>query len=1270
MTLGNYEKAGKGKIDFMQLIGSNALDWGKSDILAAGSDPNMKRLGEIAAYFTILGDKDGNRKADAVWVILPPLFETDPDAVIQELSNNFAATLVRISDGEIGADGIADNFRFVTPISTVSFDGDALVELLRQVPPKTGIIIWEAKNYRMAATQNTSLVEIAEDVWSKHVHQLIVEIDELCTRNNCYTLLDLGSNLPSRQKNKDLLFSVGDVGVMATDTPVEDADSVITRVKHWYEAAEAGKIGAVIREVEEDQELSEIVRLVTKLELLSIGKFFAEIQVLLRANEKLLEGLSFENLLHVARIAETANADDFSEKLIRKATPFIRSETGFEVAFSTVIDSGRKNLIDMVRSSFKRLYPYSDVLRRDEANQASQGVEYILASEIFGKLPKKEDALRSKYFALLAKETSGTSWAPAIAFTSLISEMAEVDDAVVVDLARTLEHQDRRIEALEFLLQRGTDLSSHQLNCLTRLVERALQSGEILSSDQSIEETLNLILAHIGCNPSDGALRVRLAALLDPSIMGGTGYATLVVAVLKRASIPPHIRERPKLSDRPSPINIEEVMPRFKKIMKWLEIKGYGRLIVGQHTLPADQLDVPADQFISALLNLVDHHGAMIKDDDDEKVLQMYALVACAVAPLSSEPDEDLTILRTVGSRLASSGRAQSARDIAEQALTLAGDGAERHRQALFTFADIYARLGMRTEALIAFGSAYEASKSATWDQVWFESNLLFRLLRDTGMSELGIPLLNLSRQALDALGILERDEYRINMFEIQAMTSAFDSKGGDVNDLIKLLQMAQENALAVMDHNDDPLPISTILSSLLCLAAEMGFTETSDVEDLIEKLIAKLPASKKALVRAAGPQPTLENIADVASSISAARYVEDTGYDIRHVRIMARRLVQQAIQDVDPTSLIYAIEASTDRAISVMSVYGERVPAERLLDKGDRPRIAAENISKEGLAIFGMALLDNQIATIEFEKGKVSDISFEPEKVFSASALDKWSNCYPRNYMQEDQNLSQDMMAASVAGLGLTKLPKKSIFISDARLGRFPPNLLTINGTYAGFLHAIASAPSLEWLGAARTLDRKGKGDARMWIPASKTEEDTAPLTLMSNDVCDVLDANQIPLEISHQPSREFGKADIAIIGAHGGLAETNRYFRSISDDSHLLKSISDVTSLTKSARLTILFVCSAGRVDPHPETGMAVGLARQFLVRGSSAVIAPAWPIPFFIARPWLQGFFKEWNSGSILLDAYHAGNLSVAKSTSWDPKRTLAMTLYGDPFIRISS
>lgn len=130
----------------------------------------------------------------------------------------------------------------------------------------------------------------------------------------------------------------------------------------------------------------------------------------------------------------------------------------------------------------------------------------------------------------------------------------------------------------------------------------------------------------------------------------------------------------------------------------------------------------------------------------------------------------------------------------------------------------------------------------------------------------------------------------------------------------------------------------------------------------------------------------------------------------------------------------------------------------------------------------------------------------------------------------------------------------------------------------------------------------------------------------MMADEVAPILTGHDVELERGDQPSPGFADTEV------------NRYFRSLSDDGHGFTEITQIAEVTRKARLTILFVCSGGRIDPHPETGMAIGLAKQILARGSAAVIGPAWPIPFFVARPWLDAFLKAWQGGMVVLDACH--------------------------------
>ncbi|MGO8371123.1 hypothetical protein ACC808_22105 [Rhizobium ruizarguesonis] len=1252
-------------LTFMQ---NGALQWGHSDLLAVGHDAQFARIAEMSAYFSIRGDKQGGRMAAAVWLILPPWVSENEENAFEQLRLGVHATLTKISNGTASEKIREEAFSFLSPQIMPSYDGDALVRLLSSAPAKTGVIVAEAGRYRLSRTKIPAGSQLEETLRTAHLHQLLVEVDALCQANNCYVALDSGFLAPLRQDDLDLLQSVGDAGFVSgvpTDEKLPDPENIIEDVSRWTDAVKAGQIGSVIAEINADTSLSDRQRFFLKLEFFSTAGIHDQTRGLLRDSPHMLVEPPVQQALAIARISEEADDDDFAESLIFQCLPRIRNEEDFRSALTTSLQLRSQALRSAVVQAYRRFHPNALALKRLGVLEAARAGRYDEAAAGLASIPDAHATEEARLYGLLADGTRNRNWDPHAAHAMVVREMPHLAGDAGVEIALQLDRHGRRSESCNFLFKRGENLTSRELLVLIRLAGTAIQAATMPSSDPLVEKIMDRAIAYLASHPDDGSVRTRLAHLLGPTMTATHGVAMLVTALLKRADKRHAIHKRPKVVDRPFPIPADDTKPYLERIWTWLREKGHGMWIVGQHTLPADMLDVSADRLIAAILLQVDYAGNRIADENDLNLLNLYMAAASAIAPLADEPDEDLTVARTVGGKLALAGKGQAARDVAEFVVVDSGKRPERHRQALFSFADIYARVGMRIEAMVALAAALETGATTSWDQIWFETNLLFRLLRDAGMAKLALPYLERSHQALEEIGIADRDGYRLETMALQATTAAFDSEGSSDEQLAGLIKAARANAEVVLDRDDDLLPVAMVLNRLIHMGSSRGLTAVAPAEQLLERLLGAIPEAQRPMIRAAGRSPTLADIAAVARNIDDARYAADVGYDLRNLRVMTRTLIGNAVTDVEPEALIYAVEASADRAILVQTADGKPVQTERLLSREDAPYEAALELSELGAGIVGMAMFESRLATIEFEDGKISDVTLEENENFSAAALQRWSKRFPKDYSLDA--LSRDEMRASVMDLGVTKLPKRSIVVEDARLQRFPPNLLTIKGNYAGFDHAIGITPSLEWLMASRRLDRKGNGSARMWIPTSPPSDEPGPLTLMADEVAPELTSHSVVLERGEQPSAEFADTDVAIIGAHGGLAEVNRYFRSLSNDSHGVTEIAQVAEITRKARLTILFVCSGGRIDPHPETGMAIGLAKQILARGSAAVIGPAWPIPFFVAQPWLAGFFAAWRTGAMALDACHSANLHVARLTSWDPKRALAMSVYGDPFIR---
>ena len=145
------------------------------------------------------------------------------------------------------------------------------------------------------------------------------------------------------------------------------------------------------------------------------------------------------------------------------------------------------------------------------------------------------------------------------------------------------------------------------------------------------------------------------------------------------------------------------------------------------------------------------------------------------------------------------------------------------------------------------------------------------------------------------------------------------------------------------------------------------------------------------------------------------------------------------------------------------------------------------------------------------------------------------------------------------------------------------------------------------------------------------------------------------------------FAGASIAVITAHGGVNPEGRYFQVVSDEGILRVTASDLANALRNVGIVILFVCSGGRADKHPGAHTTLGLARDILDHGCTAVIASPWPLDARVPSHWLPAFLKHWVQGDTLIEANFCANKAVDQIFPWDPARGLAMTIFGNPMLR---
>lgn len=108
-------------------------------------------------------------------------------------------------------------------------------------------------------------------------------------------------------------------------------------------------------------------------------------------------------------------------------------------------------------------------------------------------------------------------------------------------------------------------------------------------------------------------------------------------------------------------------------------------------------------------------------------------------------------------------------------------------------------------------------------------------------------------------------------------------------------------------------------------------------------------------------------------------------------------------------------------------------------------------------------------------------------------------------------------------------------------------------------------------------------------------------------------------------------------------------------------------LASIFAGASVAVLFICSGGRVDSHPQGETTVGLVKEILNEGCLTVVAPPWPLDVKVPPVWLPAFLERWSNGDTVIDAAFSANSQVAESFGGSLVDCLAMNVFGDPLLR---
>ena len=1243
--------------------------FGSADIYNVDYQNPQSRAAALAALLACLTDGDGRPAVAKFTVIIPP--GLDEDVFRADICIEFENSFSLITEREIEQSELSWFEARLQVVAVPDSWSSTLLGIIRAQPNRTMVIVTEAARYRDSTvdpfvTPGASTPLRPEDVWAPQLHALATAAIELARERELYIALDANELSPRREALSNLLRSIDGCGVIGSGSET-DPDSIVAERVHLWEAW--------IREGQFGRALNDIEQLSPDLDA---NKRYLRIQILHRAGHLLLalqeireelalgRKLDAESRVKLAVIAQDANASKLAIELLVPAIAELKSREDLELALMTAHEIGSADLEAKVAERLSSEFPGTSALRQYQQRALLLERDYAGVAALMAEEPDSEDSVHFyNKLALYLSSSKNPDYGGLIGSADGDAEQADafrmacVSDALnrslisqAFELAVPIPETPSQMDLGERLL----------LQVLRAVLLRTENSGSLPVRSEQFQEAVLLLVERLSNEPHKHHLREGLARLIQPSIAGAAGLALMAAVVLHLASRPIRLRKHQSLGQA-GLTWLHGREPFMKSAFAWLESES--PVVIGKLVMPEHLLTEPADEVLSAVASYL--HYAPLNDEEDIVALQGWLAIGASVAPHSSDPDYDLKLMRLAASKLASLSQTQLARDLAEQTLLNSTASSSRRRLGWFTMADVYHRCRNQLEGLLFVACTLAADDTADERQAFHELIGVARFLRDCGLFDYSATAIKKARDLLQRTELSDSDAHQVDTLELQIRHVRLKPGSSLKAELDELLFDATQNAKAVLDHNDQIEPIGVMLGQLLRQASEIGSIVPSEAEELFGELCERMGEASALLVRAmSAPAPSVEQMLALLNRGGPIRYSDDVGYDMFSVALVAGRALSSDDFTKNPAEASFALETLADRGVAVPD-WDEAAEPPPVPKSVNTPADIASSISKDDLSVV-QAGFDavGRLVRVSAINGELEQPVREPEEIMHEERFKHWKARYP--YAYGTDTTTENLFYTTTADIRLSNLPTgPTVVVADVNLQAFPPNLFFVGEQFAGRDRPMAAAPSLAWLEAARAKGMIGDGRICAWISTAEGEDGHQTLPMIADRLQPTFDQYGIMVDTGTTLPATFSGASMAVITAHGGIHPEHQYFHVVSDDGALKVTAGELANALRNIGIVILFVCSGGRADKHPQANTTLGLAKQILDRGCAAVIASPWPLDARVPSHWLPTFLDHWFQGARAIEANYAANQIVDQRFAQDPARGLAMTIIGNPTLR---
>lgn len=1122
-----------------------------------------------------------------------------------------------------------------------------------------------------------------------HLYQSIADISiylsNFVSEKNIYLILDSELNTPHDYENYiSKLENVNNLGITGFGANEEQRskidkmnNSLILAVNH----IKKNEIGIAFKIIDANPYISEkdLVKLQLLHEANIINNFnlSPHITNFLKKIEFKIDELDCEAALKLAKIASSAGNIKYSKLFLIKV--FENSNSLFEL--EGALDIANKvsdyELASQITQKLKKTYPtskkiiYLDALKLIEQESYEEAGNFLIRNSL--NIELAHIILRFK----LALNEENFDYLKFLSNEEInFRDSLYLVPKIITNHALNHDQLHAAYGIIKSIENKIKDLSFTSTKLL--LIKKLFFQNKKLNDDKLnfIIELMNDITSVLFKIPEDQVAREDFIEALDWSntdysgvvILGKITYEKLIHSNIT-------IKKYNAFHYSESDSYLEKYTDIYIKCMDFFENQAI--LVSGKHLVPRSNFPESAEEIDKFIIFLTNASKHLIKNnfsENDINIIHIHIAIIISAAPYSTNTDCDIDCLKDISSLLTEAGFRQVSRDYAEQILQISEKSKSRLSKGWLAVSEIYQRQGKNISAIFYIKCALE-NNSFTSVDFFYLTTIMIRAYRDIGMLS---EAKNISKFSIAKLLEFDQKIYFENkpIYDFLNITITYKKLSKDKSRLTeetpRLIKTATEFAENEIKHQREPKPIATILMQLVNFAIANNIPIPTNTIDIINSICFSTKDFILNKFYDFYMNGNIDSLLTLYKSVNETRYASDAAYDFS----MSRKLAADYLTYSPHCSIFndfFALEMLTDHSLPSEDSMSSDKPI-ALYNNINEPLHTAQEMATAHKVAFLLLGLNGQhqlVIGLCDSQGKAV-ITIETETNFLIEKLSAWQLKYPREYDNDDPNHNFDFVYESMSGIGIDiALETEIIFILDTEIHSLTPKLLNYKENFLGYhCPALAITPSIAWLNNKMTNPQLTNGHLKCWIsneiPPS-SDESFLPLQIMADNFQDsrVFENFNIHFNQENTLPRDFKNSELVIIGAHGGVTDRLHTFRSVSDEANLRERYQEVAKHLTNCGVVILFVCSSGRFNSHPEAKTTISFAKELIKNGCSAVIASPWPLDVTFTSHWLSNFLENWiAAGDTVNQAVSKANILIAQRYSYDPLKYLALTIYGNP------